>query len=112
MGANQAWRLNHNTIVNEETGKCLEAAPDQKIVLKVCDGGDSQVWYREGKQLTTHEFWGGTCLEAPSVLQGQRLEHHRCTGELNQEWRLDARKELWFHTLSCAQLCAHQSLGL
>jgi dienelactone hydrolase len=89
---NQAWNYTGNTLVNPQSGKCLNAGGDGTSAnLWTCNGSGAQKWTLQanGNLVNTAS---GKCLDAvgQGTTNGTALQIYACVGggQGNQQWSL------------------------
>ncbi|GID33124.1 poly(ethylene terephthalate) hydrolase family protein [Paractinoplanes brasiliensis] len=89
---NQTWNYTGNTLVNPQSGKCLNAGSDGTSVnLWTCNGGNAQKWTLQGNGNLVSTA-SGKCLDAigQGTGNGTGLQIYNCVagGQGNQQWSL------------------------
>jgi len=91
---NQAWSYTGNTLVNPQSGKCLNAGgtgDGAAVNLWTCNGGGAQKWALQSNGNVVNTATG-KCLDAvgQGTGNGTGLQLYACvsTGQGNQQWSL------------------------
>jgi hypothetical protein len=89
---NQTWNYAGNTLVNPQSGKCLNVGGDGTAVnLWTCNGSGAQKWTLQGNGNVVNTG-SGKCLDAigQGTGNGTGLQVYTCVagGQGNQQWSL------------------------
>ncbi|MEU8230415.1 ricin-type beta-trefoil lectin domain protein [Actinoplanes sp. NPDC048967] len=89
---NQTWNYTNNTLVNPQSGKCLNTGSDGTAVnLWTCNGSGAQKWTLQSNGNVVNTA-SGKCLDAigQATGNGTGLQVYNCIagGQGNQQWSL------------------------
>ena len=91
---NQLWNPANGTIVNPQSGKCVNAggtANGSSVTISTCNGGGAQQW-QVASNGTIVNTQSGRCLDVigQGTANGTKLQVYDCvaSGQANQQWTL------------------------